>query len=415
MVAVPLYACFCFSFSRDDVETDWLSFDVSLVYVYRNASQCCYPELLQGSYPGWGRIAPLPGKKSRVPASGPSSAGVHSNGIKSDRRLSGSSDRVALARALRPATSSLEAPAEQSVAVPLKVVCQARTRVPTPHGSAFIHLYKNNHDRKEHLAFVIDKPQHDAASSSAPLDPHWIRSSSLDSQWHAGETAQERIVRGAFVGQLSPSCVASTSASQIPAQPASAPKEHVLVRIHSECFTGETIGSQRCDCGEQLDEAFRLIAASGQPGVIVYLRQEGRGIGLLEKLRAYNLQDLGHDTVSANLMLGHGSDERKYDLAAAILRDLGIASVKLMTNNPDKVEQAEQEGLKVVERVSMIPRSWRGEQDKHGVGMIADGVTRGADLDRYLTAKVKRMGHLLDIPELSTQPATPAEQDPSLL
>lgn len=292
---------------------------------------------------------------------------------------------------------------------PLQVQCQARTRVPTPHGNVLLHLYKNNHDNKEHLAFVIDQPQLNAPTTEH-FDPHWIRSSSLDKQWHPAETAQERVVRGAFVGQLSPSCIASTSASQLPATPASAPKEDVLVRIHSECFTGETIGSQRCDCGEQLDEAFRLIAASGQPGVIVYLRQEGRGIGLLEKIRAYNLQDLGHDTVSANLMLGHGSDERKYDIAAAILQDLGIASVKLMTNNPDKVEQAESEGVKVVERVSMVPRSWRGEQDKQGVGMIADGVTRGPDLDRYLKTKIKRMGHLLDIPEFaSTQPSTPLE------
>lgn len=327
---------------------------------------------------------------------------------KASRRMSGSSDRVALAQALQSAALVSTSARRQSKA-PLNVVCQARTRVPTPHGNVLLHLYKNNHDQKEHLAFVIDQPQL-AAPTLAPFDPHWIRSASLDSQWHAGETAQERIVRGAFVGQLSPSCVASTSASQLPATPPSAPKESVLVRIHSECFTGETIGSQRCDCGEQLDEALRLIAASGKPGVVVYLRQEGRGIGLLEKIRAYNLQDLGHDTVSANIMLGHGSDERKYDLAAAILRDLGIASVKLMTNNPDKVEQAESEGVQVVERVSMVPRSWRGEEDKKGVGMIADGVTRGSDLDKYLRTKVARMGHLLHVPEAAqTQPSTPLE------
>lgn len=138
-----------------------------------------------------------------------------------------------------------------------------------------------------------------------------------------------------------------------------APTDPPLVRIHSECFTGETIGSQRCDCGEQLDEAFRLITLAGR-GVVVYLRQEGRGIGLLEKMRAYNLQDLGHDTVTANLMLGHGADMRTYGIAGAILRDLGVAQsgVRLLTNNPDKIRQIEGEGVSVVERVAMVPRSW---------------------------------------------------------
>ena len=118
-----------------------------------------------------------------------------------------------------------------------------------------------------------------------------------------------------------------------------------LVRIHSECFTGETAGSQRCDCGEQLDEALRLICASSTRtstgermpprGVIVYMRQEGRGIGLLDKLLAYNLQDMGHDTVAANVLLGHLPDARKYDISSAILRDLGVDACRLLTNNPE--------------------------------------------------------------------------------
>lgn len=150
------------------------------------------------------------------------------------------------------------------------------------------------------------------------------------------------------------------------------------MRIHSECFTGETIGSQRCDCGEQLDEAIRLISEAYDTsakshshthgtqaprklgrGVIVYLRQEGRGIGLLDKLMAYNLQDMGHDTVSANILLGHLPDARKYDIASAILRDLGVEECRLLTNNPEKMEALEAEGVRVTKRVGMVPRVWK--------------------------------------------------------
>ncbi|GAA5923742.1 GTP cyclohydrolase II [Sporobolomyces koalae] len=290
---------------------------------------------------------------------------------------------------------------------PLEVQCRVRTRIPTPHGHIFLHLYTNNHDTKEHLAFVADHAQMASTSvttnavegapiltrsksSNRPLP--FIRSRSLDAKWHEHETDEERIVRGAYVGRLTAtSQIASTalgpladylssppspslastpvpdplgSASSAAAAPTHSVVDCPLVRIHSECFTGETIGSQRCDCGEQLDEAFRLITKAGR-GVVVYLRQEGRGIGLLEKMRAYNLQDLGHDTVTANLMLGHGADMRTYGIAGAILRDLGIAGsndlatgVRLLTNNPDKITQIEKEGVRVVERVAMVPRSW---------------------------------------------------------
>ncbi len=151
--------------------------------------------------------------------------------------------------------------------------------------------------------------------------------------------------------------------------------EEVLVRVHSECFTGDVLGSLRCDCGEQLNRALEAVAKVGR-GVVVYLRQEGRGIGLEQKLRAYNLQDLGYDTVDANLMLGHGADERRYWLAAAILNDLGVQSVKLLTNNPEKIRALTAEGVPVVARVP-----------------IEAGLN--SENESYLFTKATRMDHLL--------------------
>lgn len=154
-------------------------------------------------------------------------------------------------------------------------------------------------------------------------------------------------------------------------------REDVLVRVHSECFTGDVLGSLRCDCGEQLDTSMRRIAEVGQ-GVIVYLRQEGRGIGLLSKLRAYNLQDEGYDTVEANRMLGHGADERDYAIAATILEDLGVSSVRLLTNNPEKIESLDEYGIEITEREPLQPHVNRHNAD-------------------YLRTKVNRMRHILDL------------------
>lgn len=126
--------------------------------------------------------------------------------------------------------------------------------------------------------------------------------------------------------------------------------DDVLCRVHSECWTGETLGSLKCDCREQLDAALSAQVAAGR-GVVVYLRQEGRGIGLGNKLRAYALQESGQDTVQANESLGFAPDLRSYELAAAILRDLGVQSVALMTNNPDKLRELSAAGIRVTRRV----------------------------------------------------------------
>ncbi len=155
-------------------------------------------------------------------------------------------------------------------------------------------------------------------------------------------------------------------------------RSDVLVRVHSECFTGDVLGSQRCDCGEQLRRSMHLMAHEGQ-GILLYLRQEGRGIGLLDKLRAYNLQDQGYDTVEANLALGHQADERDYTVAALILRDWGVRSIRLLTNNPLKIDSLRELNVKVSGRVPLAP-------------------TFTPNNTTYLRTKVERMRHLLQLP-----------------
>jgi len=191
-----------------------------------------------------------------------------------------------------------------------------QTRIPTEHGEFTLHYYSNNLDNKEHIAFV------------------------------KGDVSN---------------------------------KQGIPVRIHSECFTGDVFGSRRCDCGEQLDMALRLINEAGC-GVLIYLRQEGRGIGLLKKLQAYNLQDQGMDTVDANIHLGHLADEREYDLAALMLKDLKVSSVSLMTNNPKKIEELVRLGIAVDQRIPV-------ETHIHN------------DNEEYLKTKVQKMSHLLSITE----------------
>ena len=150
-----------------------------------------------------------------------------------------------------------------------------------------------------------------------------------------------------------------------------------LVRLHSECLTGDVFGSQRCDCGAQLREAVERIAEKG--GFLLYLRQEGRGIGLYAKLEAYGLQDAGLDTYEANLALGHREDERSYLVAAQMLRALGVRQVALLSNNPDKAQQLQRFGITVAERVPT-------------------GVHLSDSNARYLATKAQRGEHTLDIP-----------------
>ena len=191
-----------------------------------------------------------------------------------------------------------------------------QTRIPTRHGEFTLHYYNNNLDHKEHIALI------------------------------KGEVSN---------------------------------KVGIPVRIHSECFTGDVLGSRRCDCGEQLDMALQLIEKANC-GIFIYLRQEGRGIGLLKKLQAYNLQDEGLDTVDANLHLGHLADEREYDIAALMLKDLKANSVSLITNNPKKIEGLTKLGVMVVQRIPIETNIHRDNQE-------------------YLKTKVEKMSHLLSIPD----------------
>lgn len=150
----------------------------------------------------------------------------------------------------------------------------------------------------------------------------------------------------------------------------------VPVRIHSECMTGDVFSSLRCDCGEQLEESMRFIGTHG--GVVIYLRQEGRGIGLINKMKAYNLQDKGMNTAEANIHLGYEIDERDYGLAVEILKDLNISTILLMTNNPEKIKSLTDAGIIIEQRIPLEIKPQRQNYD-------------------YLQTKQDLMGHLIDI------------------
>lgn len=151
----------------------------------------------------------------------------------------------------------------------------------------------------------------------------------------------------------------------------------VLCRIHSECLTGDALGSIKCDCGQQYDEAMRRIGEKGR-GVLIYMRQEGRGIGLINKLKSYELQRQGMDTVEANIALGFPDDMREYNRAAEILKDLGVSKIQLMTNNPDKINKLKALGTEITERIPII-------------------VNYSKDADIYMHTKQEKMGHILNL------------------
>jgi GTP cyclohydrolase II len=163
--------------------------------------------------------------------------------------------------------------------------------------------------------------------------------------------------------------------------------EPVLARVHSECLTGDVLFSQRCDCGAQLEGALKRIAAEGR-GVLLYLRQEGRGIGLVNKIRAYRLQEAGADTVEANLQLGFHADARNYELCKPMLAQFGVQKLRLMTNNPRKIDALTKLGIEVAERVPLL-------------------VNRNAFNNSYLNTKAAKLGHMMS-------PATEAVEDGQL-
>ena len=152
-------------------------------------------------------------------------------------------------------------------------------------------------------------------------------------------------------------------------------RKNVIVRVHSECLTGDALGSLRCDCGPQLEKSLNIIGKNG--GVLLYMAQEGRGIGLMNKIAAYHLQDHGMDTVDANLKLGLKVDARDYTIGAQILADLGLSTIKLLTNNPKKIEGLEKYGLRIVERVPILTKP--------------NKINR-----KYLKTKKEKLGHYLE-------------------
>ncbi|KAI9666928.1 MAG: GTP cyclohydrolase II [Alyxoria varia] len=356
------------------------------------------------------------------------------------------------------------------------VWCVVRARIPMTFGQEmWLHLYHNDLDDKEHLAIVFgDKIRSRSLDAERPgetekdrltrgaytgrLFPGRETSGSEElRQIHSSNSSTGKaspLLRSIHkpnapsLGQTLPSTslkenslnnavnshtsrIESTDSAHMhphetPVQSTRRPgtcNALPLVRIHSECYTGETVWSARCDCGEQLDEAARLMSlpsCSSSGGVIIYLRQEGRGIGLSEKLKAYNLQDLGSDTVEANLELRHPADKRSYGLATAMLMDLGLGGdgeteelergiisndghmvdhesglqldkpvkgIRLLTNNPEKVRAVEGPNREVVvrERVAMVPLAW-SSGGKAGVS--------SPELQNYLTTKIARMGHM---------------------
>ncbi|KAL1647658.1 GTP cyclohydrolase II [Didymella pomorum] len=252
----------------------------------------------------------------------------------------------------------------------------------------WLHVYRNNVDTKEHLAIVFGNQ---------------IRSRSLDAE-RPGETELDRMTRGAYVGRLYPGRMSSRieaikRAEGVPSK--RTPDADTINSFDNGLASPSSASSENGDAQTPtselplLDEGARLMADpafSPAGGAIIYLRQEGRGIGLGEKLKAYNLQDLGNDTYEANVMLRHPADARSYGLATAMLQDLGLGGekgIRLLTNNPDKVRAVEGPGREVVvrERVAMVPLAWK-TGGKQGI--------KSEEVEKYLSTKIEKFKHMLD-------------------
>lgn len=226
-----------------------------------------------------------------------------------------------------------------------------RAKLPTEHGNFDIHVFENSAGQ-EHVMLTVGLPVDVSSAGNEHTDYEHADHDTYPSQ--------------------------ATLSSEMPPQPATPlpPNKVPLIRIHSECLTGDAFRSLKCDCGPQLNAAMQAIQQAGC-GAILYLRQEGRGIGLTNKIRAYALQDQGHDTLDANLMLGFPADAREYDMCAPMLAHIGVDKVRLLTNNPNKVNYLSTHGIEVVERVPLL------------VGLNAHN-------SDYMATKRDRMGHLFN-------------------
>ncbi|ORX60153.1 hypothetical protein BCR36DRAFT_316636 [Piromyces finnis] len=300
----------------------------------------------------------------------------------------------------------------------LKIRCEVRCRIPTADkGEFYVHLYTNNLNNKKHLAIVAGSH---------------IYSRSLN-EIRENDTDEKRMIRGATIKpnvklplkSIEKDIINNKNGNQFinKIEKNEINQEIPLVRIHSECFTSETIFSSRCDCAEQLERSMRKIQEYGN-GVVIYLKQEGRNIGLLNKMMAYNLQDNGYDTVEANIKLNQPVDGRNYTIAARILEDLQIDTVRLLTNNPDKIEQLTSLGVNIVERIPMIPSIFENinkhrncnhvhylssdstsncsEDDMNTIiepEIVSEEHGKLTELEKYLQTKVESMNHDIPLPE----------------
>ena len=235
-------------------------------------------------------------------------------------------------------------------------------KLPTEHGDFDIHMFENEAG-EEHVLLTVGLPVvSQDTGKDAPNDQSLTNTLNQSLEKACSPSLDETFNQSA---DSNSTFIVNALSRPVP-----------LVRIHSECLTGDAFGSLKCDCGPQLNAAMKAIQSSGC-GAILYLRQEGRGIGLTNKIRAYALQDQGHDTLDANLLLGFPADARVYDMCAPMLAHVGVNQVRLLTNNPNKVAYLSTHGIEVIERVPLV-------------------VGHNAYNSSYMATKRDRMGHLLN-------------------